>query len=110
MGRRSGSCGSRGGTGAIVGRVWAAEEIAGAPAGGEAPITLQLGADGRAIGRGGYNVAAPTPSPATRSTSAAGDYEDGLRARPMDQEQRYFDTLAQVIFVQQETPGQDERS
>src|SRR5262249_43736898 len=37
----------------IVGPVWVAEDIAGTAAGGEAPITLQLGADGRASGRGG---------------------------------------------------------
>ena len=86
------------GAATIVGPVWVAEEIAGAPAGGEAPITLQLGADGRASGRGGCN-------------GFGGPYTlagDALRFGPlaatkmacapalMDQEQRYFDTLAQV--------------
>jgi len=86
------------GVGAIVGPVWVAEEIAGAPASGAAPITLQLGADGNASGRGGCN-------------GYGGPYTlagDALRFGPlaatkmacapalMDQEQRYFDTLAQV--------------
>jgi len=84
--------------GAIVGPVWVAEEIAGAAVGREAPITLQLGADGNASGRGGCN-------------GYGGPYTlagDALRFGPlaatkmacapalMDQEQRYFDTLAQV--------------
>ncbi len=84
--------------GGIVGPVWVAEGIAGAPASGDAPITLQLGADGRASGRGGCN-------------GYGGPYTlagDALRFGPlaatkmacapalMDQEQRYFDTLAQV--------------
>ena len=83
---------------AIVGPVWVAEEIAGAPAGAEAPVTLQLGADGNASGRGGCN-------------GYGGPYSlagDALRFGPlaatkmacapalMDQEQRYFDTLAKV--------------
>src|SRR5262249_36092639 len=79
---------------AIVGPVWVAEEIAGAPAGGGVPVTLQLGADGNASGRGGCN-------------GYGGPYTlagDALRFGPlaatkmacapalMDQEQRYFDT------------------
>ena len=86
------------GAGAIVGPVWVAEEIAGAPASGESPIMLQLGADGKASGRGGCN-------------GYGGPYTlagDALRFGPlaatkmacapalMDQEQRYFDTLARV--------------
>jgi len=62
------------GEAAIVGPVWVAEEIAGAPAGGEAPITLQLGADGNASGRGGCNGYG---GPYTLAGAA-----DGLRARP----------------------------
>jgi heat shock protein HslJ len=86
------------GAATIVGPVWVAEEIAGAPASAEAPITLQLGADGRVSGRGGcngyggpYTLAGDAlhfgPLAATRMACAPA---------LMDQEQRYFDTLAQV--------------
>jgi len=90
---------ARQGAATIVGPVWVAEEIAGAPAGAEAPITLQLGADGRASGRGGCNgYGGPY-------TLAGGDalHFGPLAATKMacapalmDQEQRYFDTLAKV--------------
>jgi heat shock protein HslJ len=83
---------------AIVGPVWVAKEIAGTPAGGAAAITLQLGADGRASGRGGCNGYGG-------SYTLAGDalHFGPLAATKMacapaliDQEQRYFDTLAKV--------------
>ena len=79
-------------------RWWVAEEIAGAPAGGEAPVTLQLGADGNAAGRGRLQRL-------WRPLHLAGDalHFGGLAATRMacapalmDQEQRYFDTLAKV--------------
>jgi heat shock protein HslJ len=82
----------------IVGPVWVAEEIAGTPVGGEQPITLQLGADGRASGRGGCNGYS---GPYTLESDALSF--DVLAATKMacapaimDQEQRYFDTLGQV--------------
>lgn len=93
--RRNGASAPEGVAGVIVGPLWVAEEIA---VGGEAPITLQLGTDGNASGRGGCN-------------GYGGPYTlagDALRFGPlaatkmacapalMDQEQRYLDTLAQV--------------
>src|SRR5262249_18730267 len=82
----------------IIGPVWTAETIAGAPVTSDTQITLQLGADGRASGRGGCNdytgphtLSGPAPRfgmmAATRVACAPA---------VMDQEQRYFDTLAQV--------------
>lgn len=82
----------------IVGPVWVAEEIAGAVASGEAPITLQLGADGNASGRGGCN---DYGGPYTLAGDALGFgplAATKMACAPalMDQEQRYSDTLAQV--------------
>lgn len=82
----------------IVGPVWVAEDIAGAGVIDNARVTLRLGADGHAGGRGGCN-------------SYGGSYAlDGatLRLGPvaatkmacaealMNQEQRYFEALAAV--------------
>lgn len=86
------------GAGAIVGPVWVAEDIAGAPAGGEAPITLQLGADGRASGRGGCNGYGGPYTLAGDALHFGPLAATKMACAPalMDQEQRYFDTLAQV--------------
>ena len=96
-------CAGAGGQGgrqaaSIVGPVWVAQDIAGAPAAGDVPITLQFGADGRASGRGGCNgyggpytlfgdALSFGPLAATKMACAP---------EAMDQEQRYFDTLAKV--------------
>ncbi len=83
---------------AIVGSVWVAEEIAGAPASGEAPITLQLGADGRASGRGGCNGYGGPYTLAGDALHFGPLAATKMACAPalMDQEQRYFDTLAKV--------------
>jgi heat shock protein HslJ len=82
----------------IVGPVWVAEEIAGAPASGDAPITLQLGADGRASGRGGCNGYGGSYTLAGEALHFGPLAATKMACAPeaMDQEQRYFDTLAQV--------------
>jgi heat shock protein HslJ len=82
----------------IVGPVWVAEEIAGAPASEEAPITLQLGADGRASGRGGCNGYGGPYTLAGDALHVGPLASTRMACAPalMDQEQRYFDTLAQV--------------
>ena len=86
------------GAATIVGPVWVAEEIAGAPAGGEAPITLQLGADGRASGRGGCNGYGGPYTLAGDALHFGPLAATKMACAPalMDQEQRYFDTLAKV--------------
>jgi len=82
----------------IVGPVWVAEDIAGAGIVDNSRVTLQLGADGQASGRGGCNGYGGT-------YTLAGD---SLRFGPlistmmacaealMTQERRYFDALAQA--------------
>lgn len=86
------------GAATIVGPVWVAEEIAGAPVSGEAPVTLQLGADGRASGRGGCNGYGGPYTLAGDALHFGGLASTRMACAPalMDQEQRYFDTLAQV--------------
>jgi heat shock protein HslJ len=86
------------GGGSIVGPVWAAQEIAGTPVTGEAPVTLQLGADGRASGRGGCNGFGGSYTLAGDALSFSPLAATRMACAPalMDQEQRYFDTLAQV--------------
>ena len=86
------------GAATIVGPVWVAEEIAGASASGEAPITLQLGADGRASGRGGCNGYGGPYTLAGDALHFGPLASTKMACAPalMDQEQRYFDTLAQV--------------
>ncbi len=86
------------GAGAIVGPVRVAEDIAGAAASGEAPITLQLGADGNASGRGGCNGYGGPYTPAGDALRFGPLAATKMACAPalMDQEQRYFDTLAQV--------------
>lgn len=84
---------------AIVGPVWVAEDIAGGGIIDDSRITLQLGADGQASGRGGCN-------------GYGGGYTltgESLRFGPlaatqmacaealMKQEQRYFDALAGTV-------------
>lgn len=84
--------------GGIVGPVWVVEEIAGAAVDGEAPITLQLGADGRASGRGGCNGYGGSYTLAGDALHFGPLVATKMACAPavMDQEQRYFDTLAQV--------------
>ena len=86
------------GDGSIVGPVWTAQEIAGAPVTGEAPVTLQLGADGRASGRGGCNGFGGSYTLAGDALSFSPLAATRMACAPalMDQEQRYFDTLAKV--------------
>lgn len=86
------------GAATIVGPVWVAEAIAGAPASGEAPITLQLGADGRASGRGGCNGYGGPYTLAGDALHFGPLAATKMACAPalMDQEQRYFDMLAQV--------------
>ena len=86
------------GAGAIVGPVWVAEEIAGAAVSEEAPITLQLGADGNARGRGGCNGYGGSYTLAGDALHFGPLAATKMACAPalMDQEQRYFDTLAQV--------------
>ena len=82
----------------IIGPVWVAQNIAGAPVTRDTQITLQLGADGRASGRAGCN---DYTGPYTLSGDAL---SFGLMAATkmacapavMVREQRYFDTLAKV--------------
>ena len=82
----------------IVGPVWTVEEIAGAPVSGEAPVTLQLGADGRASGHGGCNGYGGPYTLAGDALRFGGLAATRMACAPdvMDQEQRYFDTLAKV--------------
>jgi heat shock protein HslJ len=82
----------------IVGPVWTVEEIAGAPVSGETPITLQLGADGRASGRGGCNSYGGAYTLAGEALHFSPLASTRMACAPalMDQEQRYFDTLAKV--------------
>jgi heat shock protein HslJ len=82
----------------IVGPLWRVEEIAGAPVSGEAPVTLQLGADGRASGRGGCNGYGGPYTLAGDALHFGGLAATRMACAPavMDQEQRYFDTLAKV--------------
>ncbi len=84
--------------GAIVGPVWVAEDIAGAAVGGEAPITLRLDADGNASGRGGCNGYGGPYTFAGDALSFGPLAATKMACAPavMDQEQRYFDTLALV--------------
>jgi heat shock protein HslJ len=86
------------GAATIVGPVWVAEEIAGTAAGAEAPVTLQLGADGNASGRGGCNGYGGPYSLAGDALHFGGLAATRMACAPalMDQEQRYFDTLAKV--------------
>jgi heat shock protein HslJ len=86
------------GAAAIVGPVWVAEDIASAPVSGDARITLQLGADGRASGRGGCNGYGGAYTLAGDALSFGPLAATRMACAPalMDQEQRYFDTLAQV--------------
>src|SRR5262249_3668567 len=85
-------------SGSIVGPVWVAEEIAGAAAIGDAPITLQLGADNRASGRGGCNGYGGPYTLAGDALSFGPLAATKMACAPeaMDQEQRYFDALAKV--------------
>lgn len=83
----------------VVGPVWVAEDIAGAGIIDDSRVTLQLGADGQASGRGGCNGFGGT-------YTLAGDT---LRFGPlistqmacvealMTQERRYFDMLAGAL-------------
>jgi heat shock protein HslJ len=82
----------------IVGPVWVAEDIAGTAAGGEAPITLQLGSDGRASGRGGCNGYGGSYALAGDALSFGPLLSTKMACAPelMDREQRYFQTLAQT--------------
>jgi len=82
----------------IVGPVWVAEDIAGTAAGAEAPITLQLGADGRASGRGGCNGYGGGYTLAGDALSFGPMMSTKMACAPelMDREQRYFQTLAHV--------------
>jgi len=86
------------GAATIVGPVWVAEEIAGAAASGDAPVTLQLGADGRASGRGGCNGYSGPYTLAGDALHFGGLASTRMACAPtlMDQEQHYFDTLAKV--------------
>jgi heat shock protein HslJ len=83
---------------AIVGPVWVAEDIAGAPVSGDARITLQLGADGRVSGRGGCNGYGGSYTLAGDALTFGPLAATKMACAPalMDQEQRYFDTLAKV--------------
>ncbi|HTO81969.1 MAG TPA: META domain-containing protein [Methylomirabilota bacterium] len=82
----------------IVGPVWVAEDIAGAAAGGAAPITLQLGTDGRASGRGGCNGYGGAYTLTGDALSFGPLLSTKMACAPalMDREQRYFQTLAQT--------------
>jgi heat shock protein HslJ len=86
------------GAATIVGPVWVAEDIAGVAATGEAPITLQLGADGRASGRGGCNGYGGAYTLAGDALSFGPLAATRMACAPAltDQEQRYFDTLEKV--------------
>ena len=82
----------------IVGPVWRVEEIAGASVSGETPITLQLNADGKASGRGGCNGYGGPYTLAGEALRFGGLAATRMACAlaVMDQEQRYFDTLAKV--------------
>jgi len=84
--------------GGLVGPVWVAQEVAGAPAAGDVPITLQFGADGRASGRGGCNGYGGPYTLAGDALSFGPLAATKMACAPeaMDQEQRYFDALAKV--------------
>ena len=82
----------------IVGPVWVAEDIAGGAAGGEAPITLQLGTDGRVNGRGGCNGYGGAYTLTGDALSFGPMMSTKMACAPalMDREQRYFTALAQT--------------
>jgi len=82
----------------IVGPVWVAADIAGTTAGTEAPVTLQLGADGRASGHGGCNgyVGSFTLAGDALTFGPLASTRMACASALMDREQRYFETLAQV--------------
>src|SRR5262249_32622005 len=82
----------------IIGPVWVAQNIAGAPVTGDTQITLQVGADGRASGRGGCNdyTGPYTLSGDALSFGQMAATRMACAPAVMDQEQRYFDTLAKV--------------
>jgi putative lipoprotein len=86
------------GGGSIVGPVWTAQEITGTAVTGTAPVTLQLGADGRASGRGGCNgYGGPyTLSGSSLTFGSLAATRMACAPEAMDQEQRYFDALAKV--------------
>jgi heat shock protein HslJ len=82
----------------IVGPEWRVEEIAGAPVSGESPITLKLDAGGGASGRGGCNSYGGSYALAGDALHFGPMAATRMACAPalMDQEQRYFDTLAKV--------------
>ena len=84
--------------GGIVGPQWVAEEIAGAAVAGDTRITLQLGADGNASGKGGCNGYGGPYTLAGDAITFGPLAATKMACAPavMDQEQRYFDTLAKV--------------
>jgi heat shock protein HslJ len=83
---------------AIAGSVWVAEEIAGAAVTGDMPITLRFDADGGASGRGGCNSYGGSYTLTGDALSFGPIAATRMACEPalMDQEQRYFDTLAKV--------------
>ncbi len=85
-------------TASIVGPVWVATDIAGAAAGSAAPITLQLGTDGRASGRGGCNGYGGSYTLAGDALGFGPLMSTKMACAPavMKQEQRYFEMLEQV--------------
>jgi heat shock protein HslJ len=86
------------GAAAIAGSVWLAEEIAGAAVTGDMPITLRFDADGGASGRGGCNSYGGSYTLTGDALSFGPIAATRMACEPalMDQEQRYFDTLAKV--------------
>jgi heat shock protein HslJ len=83
---------------AVVGPVWAAESIDGKAVLDNALITLQLDGDGRASGKGGCNGYGGSYSLDDRSLrfGPLAATKMACATEVLDQEQAYFDLLAQV--------------
>jgi heat shock protein HslJ len=94
----AGCSGATGPQAAVVGPVWAAESIDGKAVLDDAPITLRLDGDGRAAGKGGcngYGGSYTLEGSALRFGPLAAT-KMACATELMDQEQAYFDLLAQV--------------
>ena len=83
---------------AAIGPEWVAADVAGAGVAAGSRITLQLGADGRASGRGGCNAytGAYTLQGTELHFGAMAATKMACAPAVMEQEQRYFTALAAV--------------
>jgi heat shock protein HslJ len=94
----AGCSGASGPQAEVVGPIWAAESIDGKAVLDHALITLQLDGDGRASGKGGCNGYGGSYSIEDRSLrfGPLAATKMACAIEVLDQEQAYFDLLAQV--------------